>query len=70
MPPDSRANDIWHWQVRLLTANTDQVAGAVRASPGRLVSPGVLAVRDEQVGYTNGLLARDPDGHALLFTDK
>ena len=49
-PPDSRANDIWHWQVRLLTAKTDQVAGAVRASPGRLVSPGVLAVRDEQVG--------------------
>src|SRR6516164_2291084 len=30
-PPDSRANDLWHWQLRLHTAKTDQMAGAARA---------------------------------------
>src|SRR5262249_6990988 len=69
-PPDSRANDLWHWQVRLHTAKTDQVAGAVRAGPSRFVSPGLVALCDDQIGYARGLLARDPDGHALLFTDK
>jgi catechol 2,3-dioxygenase-like lactoylglutathione lyase family enzyme len=69
-PPDSRANDLWHWQVRLHTAKTDQVAGAVRSSPSRLVSPGGVSLSDDQIGYARGLLARDPDGHALLFTDK
>jgi hypothetical protein len=29
-----------------------------------------VAVRDDHLDYTKGLLARDPDGHALFFTDK
>jgi catechol 2,3-dioxygenase-like lactoylglutathione lyase family enzyme len=69
-PSDSRANDLWHWQIRLRMTQAGKVADAVRGSPGRLVSPGVVAVSDDQLGYANGLLARDPDGHALLFTDK
>jgi hypothetical protein len=27
-------------------------------------------VSDDQLDYTKGLLARDPNGHALFFTDK
>jgi catechol 2,3-dioxygenase-like lactoylglutathione lyase family enzyme len=69
-PTDSRANDLWHWQIRLRTAQVGQVAHAVRGSTGRLVSPNDVAVRDDRLDYTRGLLARDPDGHALFFTDK
>jgi catechol 2,3-dioxygenase-like lactoylglutathione lyase family enzyme len=69
-PTDSRANDLWQWQARLRTTQVDRVAGAVRGTAGRLVSPSVVAMSDDQLGYTKGLLARDPDGHALLFTDK
>jgi hypothetical protein len=69
-PADSRANDLWHWQIQLRMNQPGQVAYAVRRGPGQLVSPGVVAVSDDQLGYAKGLLARDPDGHALLFTDK
>jgi catechol 2,3-dioxygenase-like lactoylglutathione lyase family enzyme len=70
VPHDSRANDLWHWQVRLQMGHADQVAGAVRAGHGWLVSPGVVSLGNDEVGYKRGLLARDSDGHALLFTDK
>ena len=70
MPLDSSANDLWHWQIRLRTTHVGQVSEAVRGGAGRLVSPNVVAMSVDQLGYTKGLLARDPDGHALLFTDK
>jgi catechol 2,3-dioxygenase-like lactoylglutathione lyase family enzyme len=70
MPLDSSANDLWHWQIRLRTSHVGQVSEAVRGGAGRLVSPNVVAMSDDQLGYTKGLLARDPDGHALFFTDK
>jgi catechol 2,3-dioxygenase-like lactoylglutathione lyase family enzyme len=69
-PPDSRANDLWHWQVRLRTTQIGQVVDAVRASRARLISPSVVTPSDDQLDYAKGLLIRDPDGHALLFTDK
>jgi catechol 2,3-dioxygenase-like lactoylglutathione lyase family enzyme len=70
LPPDSRANDLWHWQVRLRTNQVGHLAGAFRGSNGRLVSPNVVVMSDDRFDYTKGLLARDPDGHALFFTDK
>ena len=69
-PPDSRANDLWHWQVRLHAADVDAAARAVRGGAGRLVSPGAVTLTDDQPGYSQAVLARDPDGHALLFTAK
>jgi catechol 2,3-dioxygenase-like lactoylglutathione lyase family enzyme len=67
MPHDTRANDLWHWQVRLRAAEPERVADTTR---GGLVSPGLVTLTDGPFGYTRGLLARDPDGHALLFTDR
>ena len=69
-PPDSRANDLWHWQVRLHAADVNAAARAVQGGVGRLVSPGAIALTDDQPGYSQAVLARDPDGHALLFTAK
>jgi catechol 2,3-dioxygenase-like lactoylglutathione lyase family enzyme len=69
-PPDSKANDIWHWQTRLRTDQVGKAADAVRAGGGRLVSPSLIAPSDNRLDYTRGLLARDPDGHALLLTEK
>jgi catechol 2,3-dioxygenase-like lactoylglutathione lyase family enzyme len=67
-PSDSRANDLWHWQVGLHAADVDAAARSLRAGPGHLVSPGAIALTDDQPGYSQAVLARDPDGHALLFT--
>jgi hypothetical protein len=71
MPLNSSANDLWHWQIRLQTTHVGQVfTEMVRGNTGQLVSPSVVEMSEDQLGYTKGLLARDPDGHALLFTDK
>jgi hypothetical protein len=67
---DSRANDLWHWQMRLRVRDTEAAAQSVRRGRGRLISQGVIALTDDQFDYSKSTLARDPDGHALLFTDK
>jgi catechol 2,3-dioxygenase-like lactoylglutathione lyase family enzyme len=65
MPPDARANDLLHWQTRLLTGDIASVAGSVRAARAQFVSPGVIAVPDRGLGFGRGFLVRDPDGHVM-----
>jgi catechol 2,3-dioxygenase-like lactoylglutathione lyase family enzyme len=65
VPADARANDLAHWQTTLVSQNAGAVAQAIRRSPCAALSPGVLAPADRALGFTKGLLIRDPDGHAL-----
>ena len=67
LPPDSRASDLWHWQVNVRAA--DVAAGLERLRAGKrvVVSPGVTALPGAEGGFPAGLLVRDPDGHALLL---
>jgi catechol 2,3-dioxygenase-like lactoylglutathione lyase family enzyme len=69
-PRDSRSNDLWHWQIRMQTNRVEAACEALRAGKPRVVSPGVILLPEEKLGFTSGFLARDPDGHALLFTEK
>jgi catechol 2,3-dioxygenase-like lactoylglutathione lyase family enzyme len=64
-PPDTRANDIWHWQTILATGSADEAMRNIRAGNGRVVSPAVAALPDRSLGFTKGFLARDPDGHGV-----
>jgi hypothetical protein len=34
------------------------------------VSPGVTQLPDDSLGFAKGLMARDPDGHALLLIEQ
>jgi catechol 2,3-dioxygenase-like lactoylglutathione lyase family enzyme len=67
-PADTRASDLWHWQVNLRADDMDRVADALRDGRARFVSPGVTQLPHDDLGYTEGLMARDPDGHALLVS--
>lgn len=67
MPLDSAANDLWHWYVRLSTREPAEVATATTAGQGRLVSPDTVRFTPPNLGFSAGLMVRDPDGHALLF---
>ena len=69
-PRDSRANDLWHWQTTLTTANAAAAERALRASRGRVVSSGVASFTEANLGFKKGFLARDPDGHGLLLIEK
>jgi catechol 2,3-dioxygenase-like lactoylglutathione lyase family enzyme len=69
-PKDTKANDIWHWQTALRTASADVAARRLNGRQGRMISPGVARIADKSFGFTRGFLARDPDGHGLLFIEK
>jgi catechol 2,3-dioxygenase-like lactoylglutathione lyase family enzyme len=69
-PRDTRANDIWHWQTTLLTANAKSAAEIMRGSGRRIVSPKIAKMPDKSFGFVKGFLARDPDGHGLQVIEK
>ena len=69
IPWDVKANDLVHWQTRLLTGAIGGAAERVRAARVRLASPGVIALPNRGLGFGKGLLVRDPDGHALLLIE-
>jgi catechol 2,3-dioxygenase-like lactoylglutathione lyase family enzyme len=69
-PVDTRANDLWHWQVRLATRNGDAAVQNLRLGRAAFVSPGIIAVPDGRLGFGKGVLARDPDGHAVQLVEK
>jgi catechol 2,3-dioxygenase-like lactoylglutathione lyase family enzyme len=65
LPVDQHANDLAHWQTRVITADAAHAAEALRAARAAFISPGVIDVRDAALGFDEGLLVRDPDGHAM-----
>jgi hypothetical protein len=65
LAPDQRANDIAHWQTRLIAADAARAAAVLRAGQYDFISPGVVDVADAEIGDDKGLLVRDPDGHAM-----
>jgi len=65
LPADARANDLAHWQTVLVSRDSQAVAQAIRGSSCSALSPGVATPTDRALGFSKGLLVRDPDGHAL-----
>jgi catechol 2,3-dioxygenase-like lactoylglutathione lyase family enzyme len=64
-PSDARANDLIHWQTRLTSANPEDALRWLRVEGVAFVSPGLVPVPDAALGFGNGALVRDPDGHAM-----
>ncbi len=68
-PADARSNDLLSWQTRFVTRDASAVAAPLRVAGGQLVSPGRVDLDGAELGFRAGLLARDADGHALLFIE-
>lgn len=66
-PADSKANDIWHWQIHVISGSLDAAFDVLRNGTTTFVSSGPVALPDTSLGFNQGLLIRDPDGHALLM---
>ncbi|HSB10144.1 MAG TPA: VOC family protein [Blastocatellia bacterium] len=69
-PSDERANDLVHWQTRLVTEDAGIAARTLLADKYSFVSTGVVAVPDKSLGFSKGLLVRDPDGHVMQLIEK
>jgi len=68
-PADTRANDLWHEQVGLVTADIASAADTLRKARSTFVSSGIAAIPDEVEGEHREIMIRDADGHALLLTE-
>jgi catechol 2,3-dioxygenase-like lactoylglutathione lyase family enzyme len=76
-PSDACASDLFHWQTRLITADAGAAAQRARQGKYRWISPGVVVLpsgdagagfsRPFPLGFSKGVLLRDPDGHAVLL---
>jgi catechol 2,3-dioxygenase-like lactoylglutathione lyase family enzyme len=69
-PDDEHANDLVHRQTVLLTSNADQAAHDLLSARVDLVSSGLVANQNEQLGFRSALIVRDPDGHAVEIEQK
>jgi hypothetical protein len=69
-PDDEHANDLVHRQTVLLTSNADQAAHDLLSARVDLVSSGLVANQNEQLGFKSALIVRDPDGHAVEIEQK
>lgn len=69
-PADMRANDLAHWQTRLITPDADTAAQTLRAGKFGFVSPGVVSLPDTQLGFQKATLVRDPDGHVMALIQR
>jgi catechol 2,3-dioxygenase-like lactoylglutathione lyase family enzyme len=71
MPLDEKANDLMHWQIRLVIESAAASARSLREQRFRFVSAGVVSVPDATaLGKSKVFLVRDPDGHVMELSEK
>jgi catechol 2,3-dioxygenase-like lactoylglutathione lyase family enzyme len=68
-PGDSRPNDLVHWQTTVLVPDAGAAADVIRRGKFRLLSPAPVELRDTVLGFREGILVRDPDGHVVQLAE-
>jgi catechol 2,3-dioxygenase-like lactoylglutathione lyase family enzyme len=69
-PADERANDLFHWQTTLMTGAVEMAARNLLQKKYLFVSTGVINLGEPQLGFSEGVLVRDPDGHVMALVEK
>ena len=67
LPADTQAEDLWYWQVNLCSTTPADFQMALQDSHATLVSARTVRLTDAQLGWREGIITRDPDGHASLI---
>lgn len=67
-PPDSRPDDLWHWQTNLIVDDAEALYKLFRDSKSIMVSRGLIQQEIHGI-VTKSFLVRDPDGHAVLIKE-
>jgi catechol 2,3-dioxygenase-like lactoylglutathione lyase family enzyme len=69
-PADIHANDLVHWQTMIATDDLNLLAKRLQDAHVRFASPSVIAMPKAKVGFSEGALVSDPDGHSVLLIQK
>ena len=66
-PQDERSNDLVHRQIELEIDDASSAATALQVKMIRLISPGDVTLTEANLPFSEGVTARDPDGHAVAL---
>jgi catechol 2,3-dioxygenase-like lactoylglutathione lyase family enzyme len=69
-PDDAKANDLLHWQTKLVTHNTEAMAQRVGSGEYKLLSPGTVTISSNHLEFQKAIIVRDPDGHVMQIVEK
>lgn len=67
---DAKPNDLLHWQTTLVVKNVAAIADRLRLNQSTFISPNVVTIPQQPLGFKKGILVRDPDGHPLRLVEK
>ena len=70
MPTDSQANDLWHYQTVMAVSNLEKLAQKLESAPCSFVSPGIVEMSDNNLGFSKALSIKDLDGHILHLVEE
>ena len=65
IPADFRANDVAHWETRVVSRDVEGAAQTVARRRFELVSPGIVDLAGAELGFGRAVAVRDPDGHVI-----
>lgn len=70
IPEDARANDLAHWQTKLVVGSASRAQQALSSMKYNFISTGIISLREPALGFRRGLVVRDADGHAMQLVEK
>jgi catechol 2,3-dioxygenase-like lactoylglutathione lyase family enzyme len=68
-PADERPNDLVHWQTSVVVPDVTAATEAVRRGKFHLISAAPVELPDTALGFSRGILVRDPDGHVVQLIE-
>jgi catechol 2,3-dioxygenase-like lactoylglutathione lyase family enzyme len=69
-PADARPNDLLSWQTTLVVKDAAAATQRLRVNSTQFVSSDVVEIPVKGLGFKQGFLVRDPDGHLLRLVEK
>jgi len=70
MPLNTKANDLWSWQIRLVVKDVNGAKRRVSKAGFPKVSSAVSNFSNDKLGFVKGFMVLDPDGHRVLLIEK
>ena len=69
-PRDVKANDLMHWQTKLVTNEIESAAAKLGEGRFALISSGLIQLIEPELGFKRSFIVRDPDMHAMQLIEK
>lgn len=69
-PGDKKANDLIHWQTKLVTNDIESAAVRLREGKFNFISSGLIQFTEPVLRLKRSFLVRDPDAHAIQLLER